>query len=195
MARRAGDGLAAPTCPGFPEVETTVRGLTPGARRAWPGGRRPRRADLRHAFPVDLRQRLTGATVTGLGRRAKYGLDRDRSWRHIRFPSRHVGALAGRSRRDRQARSSGDRDRCRAPRWHSTTHAALGSVDLVPTDQVDAFPAFAALGPRAAFGPELSTADYLARRFSWPDCREIEGLAARSADRRRARQYLCLRGA
>ena len=60
--------------PELPEVETTVRGL-----RAVVDGRRLtrvelRRADLRRAFPVDLGQRLTGATVTGLGRRAKYGL-------------------------------------------------------------------------------------------------------------------------
>lgn len=60
--------------PELPEVETTVRGLVPVLE-----GRRlvaveARRADLRRAFPPDLRQRLTGATVTGLGRRAKYGL-------------------------------------------------------------------------------------------------------------------------
>ncbi len=54
--------------PELPEVETTVRGLTPvlaGQRLATV---EPRRADLRHAFPVDLRQRLQGAAVTGLGR-------------------------------------------------------------------------------------------------------------------------------
>ena len=60
--------------PELPEVETTVRGLAPVLE-----GRRlvsveARRADLRRAFPPDLRQRLTGAMVTGLGRRAKYGL-------------------------------------------------------------------------------------------------------------------------
>src|SRR6185503_20903228 len=60
--------------PELPEVETTVRGLAPVLE-----GRRlvsvePRRADLRTPFPVDLRQRMTGATVTGLSRRAKYGL-------------------------------------------------------------------------------------------------------------------------
>src|SRR6188474_3383145 len=65
--------------PELPEVETTVRGLAPVLE-----GRRlvsveARRADLRRPFPPDLRQRLTGATVTGLGRRAKYGLiDTDR---------------------------------------------------------------------------------------------------------------------
>src|SRR5436190_14626841 len=65
--------------PELPEVETTVRGLATVLE-----GRRiirveARRADLRRALPVDLGQRLTGARVTGLGRRAKYGLiDTDR---------------------------------------------------------------------------------------------------------------------
>ena len=66
--------------PELPEVETTVRGL----ERVLKGRRiervEARRADLRRAFPKDLGQRLTGARVTGLGRRAKYGLihtDRD----------------------------------------------------------------------------------------------------------------------
>ncbi len=60
--------------PELPEVETTVRGLAPvlaGRRIAMIEVRRP---DLRRPFPVDLRQRMTGATVTSLGRRAKYGL-------------------------------------------------------------------------------------------------------------------------
>ena len=66
--------------PELPEVETTVAGL-----RAVLDGQtivraEARRPDLRWPMPVDLRQRLTGATVTGLSRRAKYGLvltDRD----------------------------------------------------------------------------------------------------------------------
>ena len=56
--------------PELPEVETTVRGLA----AVLDGERLARvethRADLRRPFPVDLRQRLTGARVTGLGRRA-----------------------------------------------------------------------------------------------------------------------------
>jgi formamidopyrimidine-DNA glycosylase len=60
--------------PELPEVETTVRGLEHVLK-----GRRirrleARRADLRRAFPKDLGQRLTGALVTSLARRAKYGL-------------------------------------------------------------------------------------------------------------------------
>ena len=66
--------------PELPEVETIVRGLA-----AVLDGQRivsveTRRGDLRRPFPQDLRQRLTGARVTGLHRRAKYGLsntDRD----------------------------------------------------------------------------------------------------------------------
>lgn len=66
--------------PELPEVETTVAGL-----RAVLDGEiivraEARRPDLRWPIPVDLRQRLTGATVTALSRRAKYGLihtDRD----------------------------------------------------------------------------------------------------------------------
>src|SRR6187397_3400194 len=60
--------------PELPEVETTVRGLS----RVLKGRRiervEARRPDLRRALPVDLGQRLTGALVTALGRRAKYGL-------------------------------------------------------------------------------------------------------------------------
>jgi formamidopyrimidine-DNA glycosylase len=66
--------------PELPEVETTVAGL----RKVLDGETILRaqayRADLRWPIPVDLRQRLTGARITGLSRRAKYGLihtDRD----------------------------------------------------------------------------------------------------------------------
>src|SRR3546814_19702540 len=66
--------------PELPEVETTVRGLAPflvGQRLTAVTTFRP---DLRRPFPADLAQRLTGATVTTLSRRAKYGIvstDRD----------------------------------------------------------------------------------------------------------------------
>jgi formamidopyrimidine-DNA glycosylase len=60
--------------PELPEVETVVRGLVPlllGQRLLRVIARRP---DLRWPLPPDLGQRLTGATVTALSRRAKYGL-------------------------------------------------------------------------------------------------------------------------
>lgn len=58
--------------PELPEVETVRRGLAPvmeGARILRVEARRP---DLRRPFPPDFVARLTGQTVTGLGRRAKY---------------------------------------------------------------------------------------------------------------------------
>ena len=58
--------------PELPEVETVRRGLAPvmeGARFVKVEANRP---DLRRPFPKDFIKRLTGKTVTGLGRRAKY---------------------------------------------------------------------------------------------------------------------------
>ena len=58
--------------PELPEVETVRRGLVPaleGARLARVEVRRP---DLRWPFPERMAERLTGATITGLGRRSKY---------------------------------------------------------------------------------------------------------------------------
>lgn len=58
--------------PELPEVETVRRGLQPvleGARLVHVEARRP---DLRFPFPERFAERLTGKTVTALGRRAKY---------------------------------------------------------------------------------------------------------------------------
>jgi formamidopyrimidine-DNA glycosylase len=68
--------------PELPEVETTVRGLATVLEGQVIRSVRVNRADLRRPFPVDLAQALTGARVTGLSRRAKYGLihtDRERT--------------------------------------------------------------------------------------------------------------------
>src|SRR5690606_6880415 len=82
--------------PELPEVETTVRGLRPALEGQEIAALVTRRADLRHPFPPDLRQRMTGARVTALGRRAKYGLiDTDRGDRLV-F---HLG-MSGRWRID-----------------------------------------------------------------------------------------------
>lgn len=58
--------------PELPEVETVRRGLQPvleGARLTRVEARRP---DLRFPFPERFSERLTGKTITALGRRAKY---------------------------------------------------------------------------------------------------------------------------
>ena len=141
--------------PELPEVETTVRGLEPALL-----GQRltrvvTRRGDLRRPFPDDLAQRMTGATVTRLGRRAKYGLvDPDRGDTMI-F---HLG-MSGRWRVDPAELLPHDhlvietverRVALNDPR-------RFGSVDLVPTAELAEFPAFQALGPEP-LGPDLTGA-------------------------------------
>ena len=132
--------------PELPEVETTVRGLAKVL-----DGRRiksveARRADLRRAFPKDLGQRLTGARVTGLGRRAKYGLihtDRDDT---MIF---HLG-MSGSWRINRSSLETHDHlllETDEGTRLALNDPRRFGSVDLVPTDELDEWPAFRALGP------------------------------------------------
>src|SRR3982074_2502103 len=58
--------------PELPEVETVRRGLQPGMEGSKILKAEARRADLRFPFQKDFVARLTGQTVTGLGRRAKY---------------------------------------------------------------------------------------------------------------------------
>ncbi|MFT3966636.1 MAG: bifunctional DNA-formamidopyrimidine glycosylase/DNA-(apurinic or apyrimidinic site) lyase [Sphingobium sp.] len=144
--------------PELPEVETTVAGL-----RGPLEGRRlalveTRRADMRKPFPADLRQRLTGAEVTSLGRRAKYGLvntDRgDTMIFHLGMSGRWVVDVEELGRHDHLLLETGDARRLalRDPR-------RFGFVDLVPTGALDAYPAFAAMGPEP-LGPDF-TAAYL----------------------------------
>jgi formamidopyrimidine-DNA glycosylase len=58
--------------PELPEVETVRRGLAPVMEGARFTKVELHRADLRWPFPKDFAKRLTGKTITGLGRRAKY---------------------------------------------------------------------------------------------------------------------------
>ncbi len=149
--------------PELPEVETTVRGLEPVLQ-----GRRltrvePRRADLRRAFPADLRQRLTGARITGFGRRAKYGLvETDRDDVMI-F---HLG-MSGRWRIDPSEIGTHDHlvletDEGRVLALCDPRR--FGSVDLVRKDLLADFPAFRAMGPEP-LGPDFTPA-YLAQALA-----------------------------
>jgi formamidopyrimidine-DNA glycosylase len=58
--------------PELPEVETVRRGLAPVMEGERLAKVELHRADLRWPFPKDFVKRLTGQTVDGLGRRAKY---------------------------------------------------------------------------------------------------------------------------
>ena len=142
--------------PELPEVETTVRGLTPALQGQRIARVQMRRPDLRRAMPVDLGQRLTGATVTALGRRAKYGLiDTDRGDTMI-F---HLG-MSGRWRIDPAEVLAHDHllIETEAGRRLALNDARrFGSVDLVATAEVGAWPPFAAMGPEP-LGPQFTAA-------------------------------------
>jgi formamidopyrimidine-DNA glycosylase len=132
--------------PELPEVETTVRGL----ERVLMGRRitrvEARRADLRRSFPEDLGQRLIGAKVTGLGRRAKYGLIHTDREDTMIF---HLG-MSGSWRIDRAELGKHDHlllETDEGKRLALNDPRRFGSVDLVATDGLAEWPAFKALGP------------------------------------------------
>src|SRR3546814_8524073 len=106
---------------------------------------------------------MTGARVTGLGRRAKYGLIHTDRGDTLIF---HL-AMSGRGRISPEAIG---------PHCHLLIETGsgillslndprrFGSLDLVPSSDLTAFPAFAAMGPEP-LGPELS-ATYLLKALS-----------------------------
>ena len=139
--------------PELPEVETTVRGLA----RFLDGERIERvvlnRPDLRRPFPPELVQVMTGAVVSGLSRRAKYGLVHlDRGSTMI-F---HLG-MSGRWRIDPEEADKHDHLilETAGNRFALCDPRRFGSVDLVGTDALDLWPQFAALGPEP-LGPDLT---------------------------------------
>lgn len=148
--------------PELPEVETTVRGLRPVLEGQRIAQLSARRADLRRPFPVDLAQRLIGATVVQLGRRAKYGLiGTDRGDTMI-F---HLG-MSGRWRVDPSVELPHDHlvlETAEGRRLALNDPRRFGSVDLVATDRLGEYAPFAAMGPEP-LGPDFDTA-YLADVF------------------------------
>jgi len=151
--------------PELPEVETTVRGLArfldgePIARVVL------NRAGLRRPFPDGLVQALTGARVTGLGRRAKYGLIHTDRGQTMVF---HLG-MSGRWRIDPDAADKHDHLVLETGAGHVLAlndARRFGSVDLIDTDGLPAWPAFAALGPEPledAFSPAHLAAAFAGR--------------------------------
>ncbi len=137
--------------PELPEVETSVRGLEKVLLARTLVRVEPRRADLRRPIPADLRQRLTGARVTALGRRAKYGLIETNRGDTLVF---HLG-MSGRWRinpaeigaHDHLLIKTGDGDTLSLndPR-------RFGSLDLMPTAELPDWPPIRALGPEPLGG-------------------------------------------
>lgn len=132
--------------PELPEVETTVRGLALVLKGRTIRRVELRRGDLRRAFPEGLGQRLTGARVTSLGRRAKYGMiDTDRGDTMV-F---HLG-MSGHWRVDPEEIGKHDHlviETDEGRRLALNDPRRFGSVDLVRTDELEAWPAIRALGP------------------------------------------------
>jgi formamidopyrimidine-DNA glycosylase len=132
--------------PELPEVETTVSGL-----RAVLDGEiiiraEPRRADLRWPMPVDLRQRLTGARITGLGRRAKYGLIHTDREDVLIF---HLG-MSGRWRVDPSEIEKHDHfilETLSGRVVALNDPRRFGSLDMMRSGDLGSYKAFAAMGP------------------------------------------------
>jgi formamidopyrimidine-DNA glycosylase len=162
--------------PELPEVETIRRGLEPalaGARLTRVEARRP---DLRFPFPEGFVQRLTGARVERLDRRAKYllaPLDRgDTLVMHLGMTGRFEVEDGRRRISPGEFVQAVPPDPKHAHVLFETEAGAritfydprrFGFMDLIPTAGLEAHSWFRGMGPEP-LGPGL-TADYLAAAF------------------------------
>ena len=163
--------------PELPEVETVRRGLAPvleGRRLARVEARRP---DLRFPFPEGFVQRVSGARVTALRRRAKYLLaDLDRGETLVahlgmsgRFriegaqaPGQFHHPVGDNPRHDHVVFETEDGGRIV---YHDPRR--FGFMGLVPTADLDRHPWFSAMGPEplsVAFGGERLAQAFEGRR-------------------------------
>ncbi len=132
--------------PELPEVETTVAGLRPFLEGQKIAAVELRREGLRRPFPVDLVQRVTGANVTVLSRRAKYGLIRTDRDDTLIF---HLG-MSGRWRVDPEGEDRHDHLLLTTAAGHVLAlndPRRFGSVDIVMGEAERVFMPFLALGP------------------------------------------------
>lgn len=132
--------------PELPEVETTVRGLEKVLLGRTIASVEARRPDLRRPFPADLGQRLTGATVTRLGRRGKFGLIETDRGDTLVF---HLG-MSGKWRVDPAELLAHDHllfNMDDGRRVALNDPRRFGSVDLVETELLDQAGSIAELGP------------------------------------------------
>lgn len=157
--------------PELPEVETVRRGLAPAMTGQRIAHAEARRADLRFALPARMAQRLTGATIVNLARRAKYlvaELDTGEALiMHLGMTGRFtlsgeaLGAFAhaagGEDKHDHVVidLESGVRVTFNDAR-------RFGFFEMWPVGELDGYPAFSALGPEpmsnAFNGPYLRAA-------------------------------------
>ncbi len=143
--------------PELPEVETTVRGLERHLRGERIVRVRQNRPDMRFPFPDGLVQALTGASVIALGRRAKYGLVHTDRGTTLIF---HLG-MSGRWRIDPIEADKHDHLVIETAdhRFALCDPRRFGYVDLVDTEGLEHWPAFAVMGPEPL--GEALTVDHL----------------------------------
>ena len=132
--------------PELPEVETTVSGLRSVLEGEMIVRAEPRRADLRWPIPPDLRQRLTGARIEALGRRAKYGLIYTERKDVLIF---HFG-MSGRWRVHPVEIEKHDHfilETASGRVVPLNDHRRFGTLDITVSDKLDAYRFFATMGP------------------------------------------------
>jgi formamidopyrimidine-DNA glycosylase len=153
--------------PELPEVETVRRGLQPALEGARLERVQARRPDLRFPLPQGFVQRLTGARVEQLDRRAKYLLARldrgDTLVMHLGMTGRFEIEGSDRSRpglfreqastEDKHAHVVFDTDAGTKITYFDARR--FGYMDLIATDALDQHPWFAGLGPEP-LGPDFS---------------------------------------
>lgn len=141
--------------PELPEVETTVRGLARFLDGETIVRARVNRPDMRKPFPPELVQMVTGARVTGLGRRAKYGLIHTDRAQTLIF---HLG-MSGRWRIDPETDDKHDHFviETREHRFALCDPRRFGWVELVASDALPTWPGFLRMGPEP-LGDALSAA-------------------------------------
>lgn len=145
--------------PELPEVETVRRGLEPvltGARLTWVRQNRP---DLRFPFPDRFPERLEGATVERIDRRAKYllmPLSTGETWvSHLGMTGRFTldGEQLGEFEEKAPIAGKHEHVSLCAARDGAVTRVGFadarrfGFMGLILTTQVETHPWFAALGP------------------------------------------------
>ena len=159
--------------PELPEVETVRRGLQPHLEGAVLARVEARRPDLRFPLPPRFAERLQGARVERMERRAKYllaRLDTGETWvTHLgmtgRFtvddqrPGAFVHPAGGDAKHDHVLLETGA-----GVRIAFNDARRFGYMDLLATDVLERHPWFAGLGPEP-LGEGL-TAAHLVRAFS-----------------------------
>lgn len=145
--------------PELPEVETVRRGLEPVLEGARLTRVRQNRPDLRFPFPERFVERLEGATVLRLDRRAKYllfPLSTGETWvSHLGMTGRFTldGQQLGEFEEPAPIAGKHEHMSLCAVKDGAATRVGFadarrfGFMGLIPTEAVDAHPWFAGLGP------------------------------------------------